>query len=83
MSPFVPNNTIRIKPSKPAWLTKEIKNVLRMQNRKYEKYKNNGFRKVDRIILDHYTKECNEEIEKQNYLSHLGRKLTDKNREND
>ena len=57
MSSFVPTKTIRIKPSKPAWLTRKIKNLLRMQNHKYKKYKNNGFREVDRIIFDQYRKE--------------------------
>ena len=52
ISSIVPNKTIRIKPSKPAWLTKEIKNILRKQNRKYKKYKNNGFREVDIIIFE-------------------------------
>ena len=62
MSSFVPNKTIRIKPSKPAWITREIKNMLGKQNRKYKEYKNNEFREVDRIIFDQYRKECNEEI---------------------
>ena len=59
----------------------EINIMLRKQNRKYKRYKNNGFREVDRIIFDQYRKECNEEIEKskQNYLLKLATRLADKN----
>ena len=80
MSNFVPNKTIRIKPSEPQWLNREIKNMLKKQNRIYRKYKKNGFREVDRVQLDIYRKQCTETIEKskQNYLRILGDKLADK-----
>ena len=53
--------------------------MLKKQNRIYKKYKNNGFREADKISLDLHRKECAEAIEKskQNYLSKLGKKLTD------
>ena len=79
MSNFVPNKIIRIKPSEPEWFNRKIKNMLKKQNRIYKKYKNNGFKEVDKVSLDLYRKECAEEIEKskQNYLSKLGAKLAD------
>ena len=79
MSNFVPNKTIRIKPSEPEWLNQKIKNMLKKQNRIYKKYKNNGFREVEKVSLDLYRNECAEAIRnsKQNYLAKLGAKLAD------
>ena len=79
MSNFVPNKTIKIKPSEPEWFNREIKNMLKKQNRIYKKYKNNGFREVDKVPLDLHRKECADTIErsKQNYLLKLGDKLAD------
>ena len=53
--------------------------MLKKQNRIYKKYKNKGFKEVDKVSLDLYGKECAEAIEKskQNYLSKLGAKLAD------
>ena len=78
MSNFLPNK-IRIKPSEPEWFNRKIKNMLKKQNRIYKKYKNNGFKEVDKVSLDLYRKVYAEEIEKskQNYLSKLGAKLAD------
>ena len=70
MSNFVLNRTIRIKPSEPEWLNRKIKNMLKKQNRIYRKYKNNGFREVDKVSLDLYRNECKEAVE-QNYLAKL------------
>ena len=79
MPNFVPNRTIRIKPSDPEWLNWKIKNMLKRQNRIYEKYENHGFKEVDKVSLDLYINECAEAIEKskQDYLSNLGAKLAD------
>ena len=79
MSNFVPNNTIKIKPSEPEWLGREIKIMLKKQNRIYKRYKNNGFKEADKVPLDLYRKECAEAIEKskQNYLFKLCCKLAD------
>ena len=79
MSNFVPNKTIRANPSKPEWVNGRIKSMLRKQNRIYRKYKNNGFREIDKEILDLSRKECAEAIEKSkhNYLLQLGEKLAE------
>ena len=60
MSNFVPNKTIRIKPSEPEWLNRKIKNVLKKQNRIYKKYENSEFREVNEVSLDLYRNECAE-----------------------
>ena len=62
MSNFVPNETIKIKPAEPEWLNRDIKTMLKKQNRIYRKYKNNGFKEVDKVSLDLYRKECAEAI---------------------
>ena len=79
MSNFVPNKTIKINPSEPEWIGREIKNMLKKQNRLYKKYKNSGFMEADKVHLDLYRKECDEAIEKskQGYLLKLGEKLAD------
>ena len=62
MSNFVPNGTIRIKPSETKWLNRKIKNMLKKKNCIYRNYKNNGFREVDKVSLDLYRDECVEAI---------------------
>ena len=39
-------------------------NMIKKQNRIDKKYKNNGFREVNKVPLDLYRKECDEAIEK-------------------
>ena len=80
MSNFVPNDLRKIKPSEPNWLNRNIKAMLKKQNRLYKKFKKHGFREEDKIILDLYRNECAKAIEmsKQNYLRDLGGKLADK-----
>ena len=80
MSNLIPNKVTTFKPSEPEWISRKIKNMLRKQNRMYKKYKQNGFREVDKATLDLCRKECDEEIEnsKQNYLLKLGNKLADR-----
>ena len=53
----------------------------RKQNRKYKKYRTNGFNDNDHLVLQEYRKHCNEEIQKskEKYLSDLGEKVADKN----
>ena len=78
MSNFVPNKIIRIKPTEPEWLNRDIKNMLKKQNRIYKKYRKNGFKEIDKIPLDLYRKECAVAIakSKQDYLCKLGNKLS-------
>ena len=62
MSNFVPNRTIRIKPSEPEWLNRQIKNMLKKQNRINKKYKKHGFKEVDNVSLHLDRNECAEAI---------------------
>ena len=79
MSNFVPNKTIKIKPSEPEWMNGDIRKMLKKQNRIYKKFKNNGFKEEDKVNLEAIRKECAEAIEmsKEKYLLNLGNKLCD------
>ena len=76
MANFVPNASIKIRPSEPEWLNGEIKSMLKKQNRIYKKYKSNGFRDEDKLTLDVHRSDCAEAIEKSkhNLLNDLGKK---------
>ena len=80
MSNFVPNVSTKIKPSGPEWLNREIKAMLKKQNRLYKKYKRNGFKDEDKFNLDLHRCECAEAIEKSKntHLNDLGKKLAEK-----
>ena len=79
MSNYVPNEVKKICPREPEWLTWNVKSMLRKQNRIYRKYKNNGYKNEDKIILDRFRNECFNAITnaKEKYLRHLGDKLAD------
>ena len=42
---FVPNKTIRIKPTEPEWFNRDIRKMLKKQNRIYKKYREMDLRK--------------------------------------
>ena len=81
MSNFVPNKTLISKPNVPKWISRDITNMMRRQNKLYKKYKKNGFNTNDKERVDKFREECLLAINtsKQNYLNDLGTKLTDKN----
>lgn len=54
MSNFVPSKITKIKPFESKWLTRNIKNMLRKQNRLYRKYKRNGFKNDEKEIVDRF-----------------------------
>ena len=60
--------------------TKYIKNLLRKQKKFYKKYRLNGFKADDKVIVDRIREECFQAIKtsKENYLKSLGDKLIDK-----
>ena len=80
MSNFVPNTHVTCKPNTPKWITRDIKNLMRRQNKLYKKYKRNGFNVDDKEKVDKFRDECFLAINKSkhNYLTDLGNKLTDK-----
>ena len=77
MSNFVPNTKITSKPNEPKWINRDIKNLIRRQNKLYKKYKRNGFKDEDKIIVDTFRDECFLAINnsKETYLKNLGNKL--------
>ena len=79
MSNYVPNEVKKVCPREPEWLTWNVKTLLRKQNRIYRKYKNNGYKNEDKIILDRLRNECFLAITnaKEKYLRNLGEKLAD------
>ena len=44
MSNFVPNEVKQMCPCEPEWLNRNVKNMLRKQNKIYRKYKYNGYK---------------------------------------
>ena len=79
MSNFVPIIKVNVKPNAAKWITRDIKNLTRRQNKLYKKYKRNGFIPVDKVRVDTFRNECFLAINKSkhNYLNNLGNKLTD------
>ena len=81
MSNYVPNEVKTICPREPEWLNRNVKNLLRKQNKIYKKYKKNGYKNEDKIIMDRLRIECSDAIKnaKEKYLLNLGVKLADPN----
>ena len=52
MSNFVPNETKTVYPRDPQWLNRNVKNLLRKQNKIYKRYKKNGYKVEDKVIMD-------------------------------
>ena len=79
MSNFIPNETKRITPRDPPWLTKTLKTLLKKKNRLYSSYKRHGYRDEDKLRLDALRIECQKSVElvKRNYTLNLGSKLND------
>ena len=79
MSNFVPNELKTISPREPEWLNRNVKNLLRKQNKIYKRFKKNGYKNEDKLILDRLKNECFEAISKakEKYYKELGNKLAD------
>ena len=52
MSNFVSNEFKTVCPREPEWLKRNAKNLLRKQNNIYKKYKINGYKDEDKVIVD-------------------------------
>ena len=52
MSNFIPNEVKTIRPREPEWMNNNIKNLLRNQNKVYKRFKNNGYRDIDKVDLE-------------------------------
>ena len=74
MSNFIPNETKRLVPPDPPWITKPT--LLNRKNRLFNNYKK-GYKKEDKDRLDIFRMECQQSVEtsKLNYLKNLGNKV--------
>ena len=81
MSIFIPNEIKRFVPRDPPWITKPLKTMLNRKNRLYKSYKRHGYKDEDKIRLDAFRSECQQEVEnaKSSYLTNLGNKVNDPN----
>ena len=79
MSNFVPNEVKTVCPREPEWLNRNIKRLLRNQNKIYKRYKRNGYKNEDKVIMDRLRTECHEAITnaKEKHFRDLGAKLAD------
>ena len=77
MKNFVPNELKTFSPRDPEWLNGNIKNFLRRQNKLQKKYKRNGFKDEDKVLLDKIKAECLQAIQssKESFLRKQGHKL--------
>ena len=79
MTNFVPNEVKTVCPREPEWLNRNVKNLLRKQNKIYKKYKRHGYKNEDKIIMDRLRIECSDAIKsaKEKYFRNLGMRLAD------
>ena len=79
MSNFIPNKIIKIIPSDPPWIDKNLKTMLNKQKRLYRNYKRHGFRTDDKVRVDSFRDECSAAIlqAKSDYLKKLGNEIAD------
>ena len=79
MSNFIPNETKKIIPRDPPWITKKVKTMLNRKNRLYKSYKRNGYKENDKVRLNTFRVECQQavEIAKLSYLKSLGNNVND------
>ena len=79
MSNFVPNEVKTVCPREPEWLNTNIKKLIRNQNKIFKRYKKNGYKNEDKVVVDRLRNECHEAIKnaKEKYLRDLGAKLAD------
>ena len=76
MSIFIPNETKKMIPRDPPWITKPLKTMLNRKNRLYKSYKRNGYKDEDKLRLNAFRVECQQAVEmaKLTYLENLGNK---------
>ena len=81
MSNFIPNETIKITPKDPPWITKPLKTLLNKQKRLYKNFKRHGYKPEDKIRVDDFNADCMIAINKakETYLANIGNQLADPN----
>ena len=78
MSNFVPNEEKKICPHDPEWLDRNVKKLLKKQNKQYKKFRKNGYKNEDKIVLNNLKTECSKAIQnaKEKFLKDQGEKLS-------
>ena len=81
MANFIPNETKKIVPRDPPWITRSLKSMLNRKNRLFKSYKKNGYRLEDKIRLNEFRVDCKKAVEdaKLSYLTKIGKKVNDPN----
>ena len=61
MSNVIPNETKRFVLRDPTWITKPLKTMLNRKNRLFKNYKRHSFKEEDKVRLEVFRIECQEE----------------------
>ena len=80
-SNYVPNETKKMVPCDPPWITKQLKTMLNRKIRLFENYKKHGYIDDDKVRLDTFRNECQLAVvtAKHFYLMNLGNILNGPN----
>ena len=75
------NELKKIVPCDPPWITKPLKAMINKKNRLFKNFKRHGYKPEDKVRVDIFRKECQEEVEKAklSYLTNIGNKLHSSN----
>ena len=79
MSNFIPNEYLKVQPKDPPWISKNLRRLLKKQNRQYKSYINNRCRAENKIRVDNFKEECfkaNENTKNQ-YLNDMDQRLVE------
>ena len=81
MSNFIPNEVKTFSSRDPEWFNRDVKNLLRKQNKLFKKLKKNGYRNEDKVALDKIREESSLAIKtaRECFLRKEGLKLADSN----
>ena len=79
MRNFIPNEKITVKPKDPPWITKDLKRLIKRQNRQYKNFVRNGCQPTEKHLVENFRNECFTATNnaKREYLEKMGRKLSD------
>ena len=67
------NELKKIVPRDPPWITKPLKSMINKKNRLFKIFKRHGYKPEDKVRIDIFRKECQEEVEKAklSYLTNI------------
>ena len=58
MRNFIPNEKITVKPKDPPWITKDLKRLIKRQNRQYKNFVRNGCQPTEKNLVENFRNEC-------------------------